>query len=70
MKKAIYTGLDGKKFTVEYDENAPCKMCGFPVRGASMAGTSICPWCDCGNERPEIAEARRKAENHGRTSAL
>jgi hypothetical protein len=32
----------------EYDENAPCQLCQLPVREASMSGTAICPWCDCG----------------------
>jgi hypothetical protein len=47
MKTATYHGLDGKDFTVEYDENAPCIMCGLPVVEASMGGTVVCPWCDC-----------------------
>lgn len=51
MKTATYTDLDGKEFTVEYDENAPCQICQEPVVEASMGGTSICPWCDCGNCR-------------------
>jgi hypothetical protein len=53
MKKAHYTGLDGKKFVVEYDENLPCKLCGQPVYEASMGGTDICPSCDCGRIRPK-----------------
>lgn len=51
MKKATYTNLDGKKFTIEYDENAPCWLCGKPVIEASTAGTVICPWCDTGHNR-------------------
>ena len=55
MKTATYTGLDGKKFTVEYDENAPCISCGLPVLDASMGGTALCPWCDCGTYRDGCA---------------
>lgn len=51
MKTATYTGQDGKPFTVEYDENAPCVSCGLPVLYASMGGTGICAWCDCGQYR-------------------
>jgi len=51
MKTATYRGLDGKDFTVEYDETAPCIACGLPVVDASMGGTSLCPWCDCGQYR-------------------
>jgi len=36
---------------IEYDENAPCIICGEPVISASSAGTSVCPWCDCGRCR-------------------
>lgn len=53
MKTATYTGLDGKQFDVEYDETAPCRICGYPVMDASMGGTNVCPWCDCGVERPD-----------------
>lgn len=35
----------------EYDEDTPCVICGEPVIGASMGGTSICPACDCGKCR-------------------
>lgn len=48
MKEATYTSLDGSKLTVEYDETAPCRMCGLPVIEASTGGTDVCPWCDCG----------------------
>ena len=51
MKTATYRTSDGKDLTVEYDENAPCIICGEPVRDASMAGTDICPWCDMGKCR-------------------
>ena len=51
MKTATYNMVGGGKFTVEYDENAPCIICGEPVVEASMGGTNICSWCDCGNCR-------------------
>ncbi len=51
MKTVTYTRINGKKFTVEYDENAPCIICGEPVGNASMGGTVICPACDCGKNR-------------------
>ena len=56
MKKATYTMLDGSKRTIEYDENAPCILCGKPVIEVSMAGPTICPWCDSGCPRPEKVE--------------
>ena len=49
MKVADYSGFGGAR--VEYDECAPCWMCGEPVVEASMGGTVICPWCDCGKNR-------------------
>lgn len=69
MRIAKYKGTDGKDFTVEYDPAAPCISCGQPVISASMAGTAICSWCDCGKYRDgsawAIADAlsteRRKA---------
>jgi len=51
MKTIEYNLLDGSKKKVEYDETAPCVICGEPVTGASMGGTSICPWCDMGKCR-------------------
>ena len=54
MKKATYTMLDGSKRTIEYDEN-PCILCGKPVIEVSMAGPTICPWCDSGCPRLEAA---------------
>ena len=51
MKTAIYRGTDGKRKEIEYDEKAPCMICGEPVIEASMGGTSICPWCDTGKCR-------------------
>lgn len=51
MKTATYTGIDGEKIEVSYDETFPCILCKQPVTEASMAGTLICPWCDCGKNR-------------------
>jgi len=51
MKKVTYTLIDGSKKVIEYDENAPCLICGEPVMEASMGGTAICPWCDMGKCR-------------------
>ena len=52
MKKtATYTNLDGTERIVEYDSNTLCVMCGLPVEEASMGGTAVCPWCDCGVHR-------------------
>lgn len=57
MKTATYKLLDGSDFTVEYDETAPCRLCGLPVGSASMPGTDICPACDCGYNRcPKCGE--------------
>ena len=70
MKTANYRGLDGKDRTVEYDPDAPCLSCGLAVVSASMAGTKVCPWCDCGVYRDgtrwsiedAVDESRRKAK--------
>lgn len=51
MKTAIYKTLDGKDLKVEYDEKAPCIICGLPVENASVGGTVFCPSCDCGAYR-------------------
>lgn len=51
MKTATYRLRDGSDLRVEYDENAPCINCGEPVVEASMGGTALCPWCDCGKCR-------------------
>lgn len=51
MKTATYNKIGGGTFTVEYDENAPCIVCGEPVTEASVGGTAICPWCDMGKCR-------------------
>lgn len=36
---------------VAYDAEAACWCCGEPVTAASIGGTAICPWCDCGMHR-------------------
>jgi len=51
MKTATYHTTEGREVKVEYDEAAPCIVCGEPVLEASVGGTVICPWCDCGNCR-------------------
>lgn len=51
MKTATYRDLEGQPFTVEYDESAPCVVCGRAVIEASMGGTAVCPWCDTGHYR-------------------
>jgi len=51
MKKATFTMRDGTKKDFDYDENAPCIVCGLPVTEASTSGTNLCPWCDCGVHR-------------------
>lgn len=51
MKTATYVGLQGHSVVVEYDENAPCRICGKPVVEASMGGTDVCSWCDTGFHR-------------------
>lgn len=74
MKTAIYKTLDGKDLKVEYDEKAPCIICGLPVENASVGGTVICPACDCGvyrdNTKITLREMldkkllRKKAREH------
>lgn len=51
VKTATYRDHDGKPFSVEYDPDAPCNLCGEPVIEASVGGTAICPWCDMGKCR-------------------
>jgi len=51
MKTATYHRIDGSPMDVSYDENQPCIRCGLPVLYASMGGTVVCSWCDCGNFR-------------------
>jgi rubrerythrin len=53
MKTARYVLLDGSALEIEYDETAPCRICGLPVIDASMGGTDVCPYCDMGKERPD-----------------
>lgn len=36
MKTATYTGLQNQQIVVEYDEEAPCRICGKPVVEASI----------------------------------
>jgi hypothetical protein len=50
LKKVTYQGLDGP-IEVEYDSEAPCRVCGLPVKEASVGGTDVCPWCDAGFHR-------------------
>jgi hypothetical protein len=51
MKEVTYNIVGNKKVTVQYDENAPCRICELPVIEASMGGVDVCPWCDCGTYR-------------------
>lgn len=53
MKTVTYQLADGTDKEIEYDENAPCILCGEPVISASVGGTVICPWCDMGKSRRE-----------------
>jgi hypothetical protein len=50
-KTVHYRRPDGTPFAVEFDPTTPCIVCGLAVVEASMAGTAICPWCDCGTNR-------------------
>ncbi len=69
MRTATYKGRDGKEFTVEYDPAALCISCGQPVISASMAGTAICSWCDCGQYRDGSAWAIEDALSTERRKA-
>jgi hypothetical protein len=51
VKTVTYQLIGGGERVIEYDENAPCWMCGEPVIEASMGGTVVCGWCDCGVTR-------------------
>ena len=51
MKTVTYNLIGGGKQTIEYDESAPCIICGEPLGSASMGGTVVCPACDCGKCR-------------------
>ena len=48
MKTAVYPITGGGTFTVEYDPDAPCRICGEPVVYASVGGVDVCQWCDMG----------------------
>lgn len=51
IRTARYSLTDGGTADIEYDDEAPCLMCGLPVMGASVGGTAVCSWCDCGFTR-------------------
>lgn len=51
MKTATYHLLNGEMKEVHYDPNGTCTICDLPIIEASMGGTTICPWCDCGMYR-------------------
>jgi hypothetical protein len=67
MKSVTYQTPNGPR-TIEYNENAPCVMCELPVVSASMGGTAVCPWCDCGKNRDGTKwsgeDAARAARNY------
>ncbi|MDG6969545.1 MAG: hypothetical protein JRN54_00340 [Nitrososphaerota archaeon] len=48
---ATYHKTGGGIIEVEYDDEAPCLICGEPIIGASMGGTAICGSCDMGKCR-------------------
>ncbi|KKN19278.1 hypothetical protein LCGC14_0947430 [marine sediment metagenome] len=73
MKTAKYNKVGGGILEIEYDEDAPCIVCGEPVVEASMGGTVVCPRCDCGNCRycgvqlpwhPDKEKATRMIKEH------
>ena len=67
MKTAKYHKIGGGLLEVEYDENAPCIICGEPVTEASMGGTVVCPWCDCGHCRycgVQLPMGNERIKNH------
>lgn len=51
IKKATYRLRGGGTLEVEYDPDAPCRICGKPVVEASVGGTDVCPYCDAGIHR-------------------
>lgn len=51
IKTSIYRLTDGTSKEFTYEDQDPCMICGLPVIHASMSGTNICAWCDCGNNR-------------------
>lgn len=63
MKSAHYNTSGPKgagHLLVVYDETALCLLCELPVISASVGGTAICGWCDCGKPRQEGATAFRQ----------
>lgn len=73
MKKVIYHLTNGKTKEVMYDEKALCWSCGLPVISASLGGTVICSWCDCGSNRdgsPVTPEQMRERNNRFRRYKL
>jgi len=61
MKTARYPLATGEYLEIDYDENAPCRLCGLPVTNASTDGTDICPWCAIGKERDGSRVSFREA---------
>ena len=49
MADADYTRFGGG--IVEYNPADACRVCCQPVVTASMGGTDVCAWCDCGRYR-------------------
>lgn len=69
MKTATYTLTNGENIEVSYDPSAACTICNLPVQEASVGGTAVCPWCDCGIYRDgtkwlssEIHKIRKEAK--------
>jgi hypothetical protein len=49
MRKIVMQKVGTKEpVIVQYDETAPCLICGNPVIYPSMGGLDVCPSCDCG----------------------
>ncbi len=73
MKTAEYPQVDGSILKVDYDPDAPCWACGLPVIAASMGGTVLCSWCDCGRNRDGSkwmwADLERTSKNWERSEA-
>jgi len=69
MKQATYTLFDGSKLTVDYDETAPCRICGLPVDEASVGGTDVCSSCDCDVYRDDTSWDFRDATEPGRVKS-
>ena len=70
MRQATYTTLQGTPLVVEYDETMPCRICGQPVMEASMGGTDVCPWCDCGYHRDGTKWTYRDSVRHNPPKAI